>query len=188
MTTPVSDDPNRDPWNLLPVSIEPGQQWPFVILANQIVAYLVGSIEEQLNYVAGQAAVLTLAPDLQTRNFLLTAPDDLKFTLTADLKRDLLVVTSTDQVGNYRVEAAGGFERGFSVNLAPRQTELGRLPAEELKEIFGPFEFRLAKSRHEIDRNISSGRVGRELFPPLMLLLAVVLAGELLVANRFYRE
>jgi len=188
VTTPVSDDPNRDPWNLLPVSIEPGQQWPFVILANQIAAYLVGSIDEQLNYVAGQAAVLSLDPDLQTRNYLLTAPDDLKFTLTADLKQDLLVVTSTDQVGNYRVEAAGGFERGFSVNLAPRQTELGRMPVEDLKEVFGPFEFRVARSRHEIDRDISSGRVGRELFPPLMLLLAVVLAGELLVANRFYRE
>ena len=187
-TTPVSDDPNRDPWNLLPVSIEPGQQWPFVILANQIAAYLIGSVEAQLNHVAGQAAVLSLDPDLQTRNYLLTAPDGLKFTLTADLKQDLLVITSTDQVGNYRVEAAGGFQRGFSVNLAPRQTELARLPIEELKEIFGPFEFRVAESRQEIDRDISTGRVGRELFPPLMLLLAVVLAGEMLVSNRFYRE
>jgi hypothetical protein len=46
----------------------------------------------------------------------------------------------------------------------------------------------VAGSRQEIDRDISTGRVGRELFPTLMLLLAVVLAGELLVANRFYRE
>jgi len=188
MTTPVSDDPNRDPWNLLPVSIEPGQQWPFVILANQIANYLVGSIEEQFNYVAGQAAVLPLGAEVQTWNFLVTAPDGLKFTHSTEPTKRQLVVPSTDQVGHYQVEAAGSFRRGFSVNLAPRQTKLTRVPTEELKEIFGPFEFRVARSRHEIDRDISRGRVGRELFPPLMLLLAAVLAGELLVANRFYRE
>ena len=56
MTTPVSDRPNQNPWNLLPV----GEAWPFVILANQMTAYLVGSSEQQLNYLAGQTAVLPL--------------------------------------------------------------------------------------------------------------------------------
>ncbi len=188
MTTPISDDPNREPWNLLPVSVEPGQQWPFVILANQMAAYLVGSVDRQLNYVAGQAAVLPLGAKAQTRNYLLTSPDGLKFTLTADLKRDLLVVTSTAEVGSYRVEAAGGFRSGFSVNLAPRQTDLKRMPAEDLKEVFGDFPYQVARSRHEIDRDVASSRVGRELFPLLILVLAVVLGLEQLVSNLFYRE
>ena len=32
------------------------------------------------------------------------------------------------------------------------------------------------------------GRVGRELFPPLILIVALVLGLEMLVANRFYKE
>ena len=59
MTTPVSDRPNQNPWNLLPV----GEAWPFLILANQMVAYLVGSSDQQLNYLAGQTAVLQLDAD-----------------------------------------------------------------------------------------------------------------------------
>jgi hypothetical protein len=49
-------------------------------------------------------------------------------------------------------------------------------------------KFRLAHTREQIDRDISAGRVGRELFPPLIVLLAAVLALELFVSNRFYRE
>ena len=46
------------PWNLLPVPA--GEAWPFVILANQMAAYLVGSSTEQLNYYAGQTATVQL--------------------------------------------------------------------------------------------------------------------------------
>ena len=58
MTTPVSDRPSQNPWNLLPVPA--GEAWPFLILANQMAAYLVGSSDQQLNYLAGQTAVLPL--------------------------------------------------------------------------------------------------------------------------------
>jgi len=35
---------------------------------------------------------------------------------------------------------------------------------------------------------VSSARVGRELFPLLIVILAAVLGLELVVANRFYKE
>ena len=35
-------------------------------------------------------------------------------------------------------------------------------------------KFRLARTREQIDRDISMGRVGRELFPPLILIVALV--------------
>ena len=53
----------RTPWNLLPV----GEAWPFLILANQMAAYLVGSSDQQLNYFAGQTAVLQLDAAAQRR-------------------------------------------------------------------------------------------------------------------------
>ena len=77
---------------------------------------------------------------------------------------------------------------GFSVNYAPDQTRLDRLSDQELAAMFGPVKFQLAHTREQIDRDISTGRVGRELFPPLMLMVAIVLALEMFVANRFYKE
>ena len=41
--------------------------------------------------------------------------------------------------------------------------------------MFGPVKFQLAHTREQIDRDISTGRVGRELFPPLILIVAIVL-------------
>ncbi|MEE8451547.1 MAG: BatA domain-containing protein [Thermoguttaceae bacterium] len=186
MTTPVSDDPNRKPWNLLPVGEEP---WPFLILVNEMMSYLVGSSDQQLNYFAGQTAVLHLDAQRESPSYLLTTPSDLKFRITADTRRHTLAVTSTDQVGSYRVRAGGtaaGVDRGFSVNLAPEQTTLERITNEELIELFGPFEVRIARTPQEIQRDISSSRVGRELFGTLILLVALALAAEHVVASRFY--
>jgi len=186
MTTPVSDNPNRNPWNLLPV----GEAWPFGILAHQIVLYMVGSGDQRLNYQAGQTALLRLDPDDRYARYLLRAPGGLNFRVSADLKRRVLRIGSTEQVGNYRVEAGGqaGVDRGFSVNLAPRQTDLRRLGEEELAEVFGPCDYRIARTRDQIERDQQHGRVGRELFPLLILHLVAILAGEHAMANRFYRE
>jgi len=186
LTTPVSDRPDEKPWNLLPF----GEAWPFGMLSHQMMLYLVGSSEQDLNYTAGQTAVLQLDADGRRRNFLLTTPGELKFPLSADPQRRVLVITGTDEVGNYRVQAGGrdsGVDRGFSVNLAPQQTELERAGEEQLAEVFGPLEYRVARTREEIERDISTGRVGRELFSPIILLVVIVLALEHFVANRFYR-
>ena len=68
MTTPVSDSPSDGPWNLLPV----GEAWPFVILVNEMASYLVGSAQEQLNYFAGQTAVLPTDEQSRQRAYVLT--------------------------------------------------------------------------------------------------------------------
>ncbi len=186
LTTPVSDRPHRNPWNLLPV----GEAWPFLILANELAAYLVGSSEEQLNYVAGQTAALRLDPAQRRSRYTLSTPGKLKLPVTPDLNRNVLLVSATDEPGNYRVQAGGreGFDRGFSVNLAPQQTELRRIGEEQLRRIFGPMPFQLARDRKQLEGKQREARVGRELFTPLMLMLIVVLGAEHLVSNRFYRE
>jgi hypothetical protein len=190
MTTPVSDEPNRDPWNLLPaggLGVEPG---PFVILASQMATYLVGGSDQQLNYLAGQTAVLQLDAPGRYRNYLLKTPDGKSSTYAATLGHRELPVTATDQVGDYRLQAGGesGVNLGFSVNYSPQQTQLDRLTDAELTNVFGPLKYRLAHTRQQIDRDVSAGRVGRELFPSLILMLAIILGLEMLVANRFYRE
>lgn len=186
MTTPISDRPTERAWNLLPA----GEAWPFLILANQMASYLVGSSDRQLNYLAGQTAVLQLDAGTKRSSYMLFTPDGQGFPRTADLIRHELAVAETDQVGNYRVQAGGetGVNLGFSVNYASGETELDRMNDEELVAAFGPMKYRLARTREQIDRDVSMGRVGRELFPPLIVLVALVLGLEMFVANRFYRE
>jgi hypothetical protein len=186
MTTPVSDAPNDQPWNLLPL----GEAWPFVILVNNMMTYLVGGSQQQLNYFAGQTAVLPVDEQSRQRAYVLSAPGGMKFPLPADLKQHTLLITTTEQPGNYRIQAGGrasGVDRGFSVNLAPEQTDLDRLDEKEMLALFGPFKPHVAHNLDQIDRSISMARVGRELYPPLILIVALALALEHLVANRFYK-
>ncbi len=188
MTTPISDSPSQNPWNILPVSDE---SWPFMILMNLMASYLAHGSDEQLNYFAGQTAVLQLDSQTQRSNYLLTGPGGMSVPLSADVRRRRLVITAAEQPGNYRVLSGGqekGFDRGLSINLAPGQTQLQRLGKNVLAEIFGPYKFRVARTKEQIDRDVSMGRVGRELFPPLILAVAVCLALESLMANRFYRS
>jgi len=190
MTTPISDRPDRDAWNLLPV----GDAWPFLILANETLGYLVGAGDQRLNYTAGQTAVLRLDPDKEFQSYVLRVPgasESIEVRLTPDLKRHVLVITSTDREGNYRVQAGGiaaGVDRGFSVNLAPQQTDLERLDEEQLGRIFGSASFRLARDSSQLEGKITEARVGRELYPIVILLVALALAAEQVMANRFYKE
>jgi hypothetical protein len=190
MTTPISDEPNRNPWNLLPVGGLGVEPIPFVIMANQIAAYLVGSGNQHLNYLAGETALLQLDAGQQHLAYLLKAPDGKSYSYSAEVNRRDLSITTTAQVGNYRLQAGGedGVDLGFSVNYAPGQTQLDRLADPELANVFGSMKYRLAHTREQIDRDISVGRVGRELFPPLILLVAILLGIEMLMANRFYKE
>jgi len=184
MTTPVSDRPSQNPWNLLPVG------WPFLALSHQMMAYLVGGGEQHWNYLAGETAIVPLGAATQRRDYLLFTPGNVSLPLTADLKRHEVAVTATDQVGNYRLRAGGseGVDFGFSVNYAPNQTRLDRLGDQELAGLFGQVKYRLARTRAQIDRDISVGRVGRELYPGLILAIALVLGLEMLVADRFYKK
>jgi hypothetical protein len=190
LATPISDRADARAWNLLPVGVIDNAA-PFVMLANQLAGYLVGATDDQLNYQCGQTAVLQLDPRNARRNFVLMAPGPLSLPISADPKQQRLVVTATEQPGNYRVAAGGtadGVDLGFSVNLAPQQTELERLSSDELRNVLGTFSYRLARTQEDIERDVSSARVGRELFTPLILLLGLILAAEQIVANRFYKE
>jgi len=188
VTTPASDSPSQDDaWNLLGST----HTWPFFVLANDLMSYLVGAGTQELNYTAGQTAVLELDPGQPFKSYVLSVPDGTEVRLTPDLKQNRLVVASTEQPGNYRVQAggtAGGVDRGFSANVAPEQTRLERANDAELAGMFGSLPFRVARSTDQIELDVAAGRVGRELFPLLILAAAVVLAFEHLVSNRFYKE
>ena len=64
--------------------------------------------------------------------------------------------------------------RGFSVNIPAAGTSLMRIKPDELTALLGAGRYRLAHGREEIDRSISVGRVGRELYPYLICIVALL--------------
>ncbi|MBI3836331.1 MAG: BatA domain-containing protein [Planctomycetia bacterium] len=191
MTTSISDPASgKDVWNLLPTG---EGSWPFLMLINETTFYLVGSGQERLNYSAGETAVVHLGSVERSgiHSVLLTTPRGDQIRTPADERQSAVVVTSTEAAGNYRLQAGGpeqGVDLGFSVNLPPEVSQLDRVSIQDLKTVFGETQFHLARDRDEIDRSVSAVRVGQELYPYLIVLLAIILGCELALSNRFYQD
>jgi hypothetical protein len=194
MTTPISDPASRSdergyvPWNLIPAGDD---KFPFFLLANTTAAYLAGGGATRLNYTAGSTAVVPLEVNERHPIYVLTTPRGDQLRTPPSEGADSIAVTSTEAPGNYRIQAGGGRQEvdlGFSVNFPPTISELARAGQDDLRAIFGETPFRLARSRDEIDRSVSAGRVGQELFPYLIVLVVLVLAFEQVLSNRFYQD
>ena len=189
MTTPVSDPlrppGGRKPWNYLPTGFEP---WPFVMLANEMALYMTESGGAKWNYLAGQHAVLRESSDGGSGGYYLFMPGGGKPQRVTP-RRGAVTVAFTQTPGTYRLKSIRGTgRRGFSVNVPASASRLDRITPEKLDRILGPGRYKLARNREEIVRSQGESRVGREFFPLLVLMVAVVLGLEHLLANRFYRE
>jgi len=183
-TTPVSqtaDDP--DAWNSLATGFEP---WPFVMLANEALLHVIDTADSR-NVTTGAPAVLHLdRRDIAAAFVRTPAGDD--FPAAIDPKRGTITVTATQLPGNYLVRAGGedlGVNKGFSANLPAAATDYGRLAPDALAAVLGEGH-RLARTESELVRDVNLERIGAELFGWLILLAAVVMAADWMVANRFY--
>lgn len=194
VATPVSetvDTREADRWNLLPMLTQ-SQPWPYVVLMNCLTSYLVGR-DEALNYLAQEAATVRLDPLKRFETYLVTrrGGDEPPLRLSADLKRNLLTVPITDRPGNYLAQAGGsedGVTRGFSVNLPGESESLRRLGGEQQKLLFEAAPHDVVRRYAELKREANPDSGGRELFPLLISLVAIVLGLEHVLSNRFYRK
>ncbi len=188
MMTPISDELNDTAWNTLPTGLEP---WPFVMLANEMMRYLLGGENQVWNHSAQSQLRVELSLD-GTRGvprYLLTLPDGRQDNPPSNPNEARIVVTGVNQVGNYRVEGGVGDEtidRGFSVNYRADQSQLARVTPEQLQQQLGPYEASVVRSSAELQRIARTRREGRELFPWLIMLVALLLAAEHVLANVFY--
>lgn len=188
MTTPVSDPArlsNRQTWNELPTG---ENAWPYFMLVNEMVHYLVDTGGTKLNYMAGETATLANSRDRYPERYQLFTPLGQPQDVTA--AEGKIVVKFTEYPGAYRLKGnqAGPVSRGFSVNLPRAASELGRLDREELDGMLGADRYHFARSKDEIVLGVGEARMGREFYPFLILVVGLVLALEHVLANRFYRS
>jgi len=189
-TTSLSDAATRqDAWNYIMTGAGQTAPWPGMMLTILTTQYLAGGSDSRLNYLPGESAVVPLGGERALGMYLLSTPSGEQLRQTAGGEQDAVTISATEWPGNYQLRSGsdqGGFARGFSVNLPPTSTQLDRLDAEQLKALTEGLPIRVARGRDQIDRSVNLGRVGLELFPLLIALVAIVLAAEHLLANRFH--
>ena len=111
-----------------------------MILANQMAAYLVGSNDQQLNYLAGQTAVVRLDAAAQPPQLHAICAGQAGVPCPADLNRRDLTITDDRAVGNYRLQAGGSRRSGsrFQRQLCPGPDAARPACAtQELSGVFG---------------------------------------------------
>jgi hypothetical protein len=184
VTTPVSQEAaDPEAWNSLATGFEP---WPFVMLANEILLHAIDTAAD-FNIESGGTAVIQVGRrDLQTA--FVQAPGGDDFPAVIDQRRSSVAITTTREPGNYSIRAGGdvgGVATGFSVNLPPAAVDFTRLSDEDLAAVVGP-RARLARSEEDLVRDVNLERIGSELSGWIILLAALAMAADWVVANRFY--
>ncbi len=188
LTTPISDPAQasgRQTWNELPTG---DNAWPYFVLVNEMLKYLVDTGGERLNYLAGETAKLPNSRDKYPERYQLFTPLDQPQDVTA--ADGHVVVKFTEYPGAYRLKGFRGeaVVRGFSVNLPQSASELDRITRVELDEMLGADRYHFARNTDEIVVGVGQARLGREFYPFLVTLVALMLAVEHVLANRFYRR
>ena len=190
VTTSVSEPAHATmPWNDLPFG---EVQWMFLMLAEGIAKHLVGIGSQQSNFIVGEPVVLR--PNVQTLpvNVLLGTPQGTSERLAPDPVRREIAISSTSEPGNYTVRAGGvgqaAIDLGFSANIPPGATILQRVDNTVLDQHFGQDNYQVVRHPQEINFGAARGRVGREISPLIMFLLALLFATEYLFANRIYKS
>ncbi len=162
-----------------------------LVLEDQVCRYLAGdSTRPELNYYSGQTPRLPLpsapAPYTLDGPGLAVAETNIKINEgDTSLSLPQAVVP-----GNYAVyDARKRMIAGCSLNVRPQESELERVPGEEIESVLGK-ETLLQVGRTITMKDALTGMrpPPLELLPWLMMVVLAVLTVESMLANRFYRR
>lgn len=171
-------------WNELWISDQ--YWWAFGIVSGSIRT-LSGADQQPLTYSAGSEIVLSNESGKWPTRWELYTPQAQRLSLEA-IHGSLDVSRPTDP-GIYHLRGVLGVPvaRGFAVNVPAADTSLQPVPREQLDELLGPSNYRIARERGEVESSVGQARFGRELYPLLMLFVAGIFLAEQVMSNRFYK-
>ena len=163
--------------------------WQFLVFSHDLIRYLSRESAGRFNYQAGEEAIVRWDSERNMENYLFRTPDGAQQSRIVPAGRDFLTLVETNQPGQYRVLDAApdsDFAVGFSVNAPAEESNLKKLAADDLNAMFGENRYRISRNLDELERIVTEGRLGQELFPQVLFLVILVFCGEHLVSNRFY--
>lgn len=184
LTTPTHYQA-KEIWNELPLS------WSFVVLAEEIVHYLSGSSDIRLDFEAGQSVEIPRRPSDPFTLYAVSDPAGIVERIAVD-NRDLqVVIPQVRTAGPYAVSASAPprqWASGFCVNISPSESQLEPIPDEEVLASLPQNRSSIVRDSADLKRIEGTSRIGRELFPWLMLMVVAALFAEAYLSNRFYRR
>jgi hypothetical protein len=162
-----------------------------LVLIDRVCRYLAGEVSiPQVNFLCGEVPTVPVmdsqpplsltGPELAGAERNLPPPDE----------QGMIRIAQAVSPGNYLIlDARKQVVAGFSLNLSDKESDLQRVPIEELESVLGEGSVVSARGTISLQEALSSARQPPlELLPYLMMLLLVVLTLESLLANRFYRQ
>ncbi len=162
-----------------------------VVLVDRVCRVLAGTNAiPEVNFQSGRPATLTSLIQTPTPPLKLVGPEPsaTEARLVADEGR--LSVTGADEPGNYRVlDSKNELVASFSVAVRREESDLERVPVEELEAVLGKGTVLPAERRTSL-RDLLQGRWSApiELLPWLLMFLLLALTFEGLLASKFYRR
>jgi hypothetical protein len=164
-----------------------------LVLEDQVCRYLAGdSTLPELNYFCGQTPRLPLPSSLASPPYLLDGPGLAVAETNVKAKEGDTHLSLPQAVvpGNYAVrDAEKRLVAGCSLNVRPDESNLERVPAEEIEAALGK------DTLLQVGRTVSLKEALQSLQPPplellpwLMMAVLIVLTVESVLANRFYRR
>ncbi len=176
-------------WNDFPVG-----NWAFFQVMNQSIPYLSGTGTQSLVAEAGEDVSLPIDPTRRFTDYNAHPPgnDQEPFRLNPPTGGGPLIVPGPAIIGQWSVTASGPgtspLVLGFSVNTPAAETRLTTLENKDLDTILGKGKYQLAESPEELKKVITETRIGREIYPWIMLFILLIVTLENVLANTFYRE
>jgi hypothetical protein len=164
-----------------------------VVLPDRMCRYLAGdSVPPEVNFLCGQAVVVSLPPQAAAPPYTLQGPNLVlaEANLPPPGPEGRLAVPQATTPGNFTVlDGRNSQAAAFSLNVRAEESLLERVPQEEIEAVLGP------GSLLQVGRSASLKKALEGLKPPpvemlpwLMMVVLLVLTGESLLANKFYRR
>ncbi len=184
VTTAVDRKLHAKSWNDLPLA-----RWQFVALADQLMQYLGRRTEAVFNYTAGDEVLIRLNREQPISRYLLRKPgfQQLPGEVAPDAR--YIAIHHADELGHYEIVGAeqdSHFTSGFSVNPSADESDFTRLVEADLDVFLGQGRYSVAPSIEELERIVTRGRIGQEVFSLILFVVIAAFCTEHVVANRFY--
>ncbi len=184
LTTPTHYQA-KEIWNELPLS------WSFVVLAEEIVQYLSGISDIRLDFEAGQSVEIPRRPSDPFTLYAVADPAGIVERVAVETRDSQVVIPQVRTAGPYSVSASAPprqWSSGFCVNISPSESQLDPIPDDEVLASLPKNRSSIVRDTADLKRIEGTSRIGRELFPWLMLLVVALLFAEAYLSNRFYRR
>lgn len=167
------------------------RRWPFVVITDQILQLLSRQASSSLNFLIGDPVVAPLMSNSPSGQALLRLPDQTQRRVEIPQGARELDVPPVTLAGNYQILLAEKqppeLLTGFSVRPLPAESDLRRLAPADLDDLLGEKRYSVAHDPQQLERSVTTGRLGQEVYGLVLTLLILIFVGEQTTATWFYR-